>query len=256
MESTNINHFWDVMSVLLSKEMKLRYRGTFFGILWSVANPLAFTAVLYIAVKRVLGANIENYPLFVLSALFAWQWLSNSLSAAPMLFIGNASLIKKLRFPRIALCFAVVLNDMIHFCITLPLLAVFTVIADTHGPGLVWLAGIPVLLFAQLSLTLAAVMIIATLNAFLRDLEQLVRVLLLLVFYVTPIMYPVTMVPQNFKWLLLVNPFSPLIISWRSLLLDNMLSPYMAVAVGYAVISLIIAFPIYRQMEWKLAEVV
>jgi lipopolysaccharide transport system permease protein len=256
MSTTKLAYAWDVISVLLSKEIKLRYRGTILGILWSLANPLAFTAVLYIAFRRVLQINIENYPLFILSALFPWQCLSNSIGSAPMLFISNSSLIKKLPFNKAALAIAVVLNDMIHFCITIPLFAVLLFISRDYGPALNWLVGVPVLLIAQASLTLAIVIVIATLNAFLRDLDQLVRVFLLLLFYVTPVLYPVSMVPKNLEWLLLVNPFSPLIISWRALLVDNLLSPYIVVATAYAIMSLLIAFPVFRRTEWKLAELV
>ena len=256
MASLNLKHSWDVISVLLGKEIKLRYRGTMLGILWSLANPIAFTLVLYIAFKRVLQVDIPNYPLFILAALFPWQWLSNSVNAASLLFISNAQLIKKLRFPRLALCLAVVLSEMIHFLITIPVFGALLLLSDIKSPGLSWLVGIPVLLTLQGSLTLAAVTVIATVNAFLRDLEQLVRVFLLLLFYVTPVLYPVSMVPENLKWLLLVNPFSSLIISWRALLMDSSLSPYIAVALLHAIISLMVAVPVYRKMGWKLAEVV
>jgi lipopolysaccharide transport system permease protein len=252
----NFRYLWDVVSVLLSKEIKLRYRGTIFGILWSLANPLAFTAVLYIAFKRVLEVEIENYPLFILSVLFPWQWFSNSVNSAAMLFIGNASLIKKLPFPKAALCVAVVLIDMIHFVITIPVFALLLLLSGTHGPALTWLVGLPMLLIAQASLTLAIVIVVATLNAFLRDLEQLVRVFLLLLFYVTPILYPAAMVPKGLDWLLWLNPLSSLTVSWRALLLDNLLSPFIAVAIAHASLALLIAIPIYKRTEWKLAEVI
>ena len=116
--------------------------------------------------------------------------------------------------------------------------------------------GVPLLLVAQASLTLAMVIVLATLNAFLRDLDQLVRVLLLLLFYVTPVLYSASMVPKNLEWLLLANPFSPLMISWRALMMDNDLSPYIVVAIGYACLSLLIAIPVFRTTEWKLAELV
>ena len=128
------------------RKSRLRYRGTALGILWSLANPLAFTAVLYIAFRRVLQVNIENYPLFILSALFPWQWLSNSVGSASMLFISNSALIKRLPFNKAALAVALVLNDMIHFCITIPLFAVFLFISADRGPSLNWLVGIPILL--------------------------------------------------------------------------------------------------------------
>jgi lipopolysaccharide transport system permease protein len=256
MRNSNLKYLWDVVLVLLSKEIKLRYRGTFLGILWSLANPLAFTGVLYIAFKRVLKVDIENYPLFILSALFPWQWIANSIGAAPMLFISNASLIKKLPFPRIALCAALILNDLIHFCTALPVFAILLLVSSSHGPSVLWLIGIPTLLIAQAMLTFAIVAVIAALNAFLRDLDQLVRVFLLLLFYITPVLYPASMVPRNLEWLLVVNPFSPLMISWRALLVENSLSPYIVPAIGHACISLLIAIPIYKRVEWKLAEVV
>jgi lipopolysaccharide transport system permease protein len=252
----NFSQTWDVISVLLSKEIKLRYRGTILGILWSLANPLAFTAVLYVAFRRVLQINIENYPLFILSALFPWQCLSNSVGSAPMLFISNAALIKRLPFNKASLAVALVLNDLIHFCITIPLFALFLLISGDRSPSLNWLLGIPVLLVAQGSLTLAMVIVVATLNAFLRDLDQLVRVFLLLLLYVTPVLYSASMVPKNLEWLLLANPFAPLIISWRALMMDNDLSLYILVAIGYACLSLLIAIPVFRRTEWKLAELV
>jgi lipopolysaccharide transport system permease protein len=252
----NVKYFWDLVSVLLGKEIKLRYRGTLLGIFWSLANPLAFALVLYVAFKRVLQVEIENYPLFILSALFPWQWISNSIGAAPMLFISNASLIKRLPFPKAALGVAVVLNDMIHFAVTIPLFVVLLLLAAGRAPALNWLFGIPVLLIAQGSLLLAIVVVVATLNALLRDLDQLVRVILLLLFYVTPVLYPASMVPRNLEWLLILNPFSPLVISWRALLLDNSLSPYIVVSLIHALLALAVAVPVYRKVRWRLAELV
>jgi lipopolysaccharide transport system permease protein len=252
----DIYQTWDIISVLLSKEIKLRYRGTILGIVWSLANPIAFSVVLYIAFKRVLQVDIPNYPVFILSALFPWQALANSIGAAAMLFITNAPLIKKLPFPKVALCFAVVLNDVIHFAITIPLLAALLLITRAEPPSLSWLVGVPVLIVSQVCLTVGIVMIIATVNAFLRDLEQLVRVLMLLLFYVTPVLYPVSMIPEGLQWLIWLNPFSPLIISWRALLADNALSPYMLMAVVHAAAALMVAVPVYRSTEWRLAEAI
>jgi lipopolysaccharide transport system permease protein len=149
-----------------------------------------------------------------------------------------------------------VLNDIIHFAITIPLFGVLLLLSSPHAPSVNWLLGVPVLMASQVCLTVGVVMVIATLNAFLRDLEQLVRVLLLLLFYVTPVLYPVSMVPDGLEWLLWLNPFSPLIISWRALLVDNLLSPYMFLAVVHAVLAMLVAVPIYINTEWKLAEVI
>jgi lipopolysaccharide transport system permease protein len=200
--------------------------------------------------------NIEHYTLFILTALFPWQWLSNSLNSASLLFISNAALIKKLPFPTYALCTAVVLTDMIHFLVTIPVVAVVKLLTMGKWPELTWIVGVPLLLGLQAATMLGAVMVIATWNAMLRDLEQMIRVLLLLLFYVTPILFPVSMVPDSLQWLLLVNPVASLMIAWRALLVEGVLSPYLLVAGAYAAVSVLIAVPVYRRMHWKLAEVV
>lgn len=246
----------DLIAVLLAKEIKLRYRGTILGVFWSLANPLAFALVLYVAFKQVLRIEIENYPLFILSALFPWQWISNSVGAGPMLFIANASLIKRLPFPRAALAAAVVLNDMIHFVITIPIFIALLWISSVGAPTWSWVVGVPVLLLIQSSLTTALIVILGLANAFFRDLDQLVRVLLLLMFYVTPILYPVKMVPPQLEWLMILNPFAPLLISWRSLLIENQLSPYILTALVHAALAGALAYFTYKKTAWRLAEVI
>ena len=256
MSGEKFRYFQDLLSVLVSKELKLRYRGSTLGIVWSLANPLAFCLVLYIALKKVLQVDIENYPLFLLSALFPWQWFSNSVNSASLLFTSNASLIKKLRFPRYALGLAIVTTDMIHFLVTIPVYAGLMLLLSGIHPHAIWIVGIPVLVIVQAAFTYGVIIIISTANAFLRDLEHLVRILLLLLFYVTPVLFPVTMVPDTLKWLLVLNPVAPIMIAWRALLVDNVLSPYLGLAIAYAIMSLLLALPVYRKMAWRLAEVV
>ncbi len=252
----NVAYFRDLISVLLAKEIKLRYRGTLLGVFWSLANPLAFALVLYIAFKQVLRIDIDNYPLFILSALFPWQWLANSIGAGPMLFISNASLIKRLPFPKVALAIAIVLNDMLHFALTIPLLVAFSWISAGRAPAWNWLLGVPILLLLQASLLASVVVIVGVANAFFRDLDQLVRLFLLLLFYVTPVLYPASMVPPHLEWLMIVNPFAPLMISWRALLTDNSLSLYIVAGAVHAGLALGLALWTYRKAEWRLAEIV
>jgi lipopolysaccharide transport system permease protein len=252
----DFEYFRDLLTVLVSKELRLRYRGTTFGIIWSLANPVVFALVLYVAFRKVFQVDIAHYPLFILTALFPWQWLSNSLNASSLLFISNSALIKKLPFPTFALCAAVVVTDMVHFLVTIPVIGVVRWLSLGEGPPVIWLVGVPLLLIVQSVTLFGAVMVIATWNAFLRDLEQLIRVTLLLLFYVTPILFPVSMVPESLHWLLVVNPVGPLVIAWRSLLADGLLGPYVLVAAAYGVGALLIAVPVYRSMSWRLAEVV
>src|SRR6266851_6055217 len=129
----------DLVLVLVQKEMKVRYKSSWFGYVWSVANPLLFTAVYYVALGVFLRFQIPGYPypLFLIAGQFPWQWLSTSVGSAPMMFINNASLIKKVRFPRNILVASGVLSDAIHFLLTIP---VITLAVLWYGltPSWVW----------------------------------------------------------------------------------------------------------------------
>lgn len=252
----DLAYYYDLLCVLTSKELKLRYRGTKLGVLWSLANPIAFALVLHFAVKRVLRIDIDSYALFILAALFSWQWISTSLSASASVFTGNASLIRKLYFPRYMLCVAIVFGNMIHFAVAIPVYAALRVASGLPPMSSTWIAGIPLLLVLQSLLILGGVMIISTINAILRDMRHLVEVGLVLLFYLTPIIYPLSMVPRGGQWVVLVNPLAPIVISWRALLLDGVLSPYCVLAAGYAVLSLALGFVVYRRFSWRLPELV
>lgn len=250
-------HAWDLIRLLVHKELRLRYRGTSLGILWSLANPLAFAFVLQVAFKRVFKLHIPDYAVFITSTLFPWQWFTNSIGAGANLFIVNSALIKKVPFPRFSLGVAVVLSDLIHFVLTIPLLAALVFFTTATPPDLgLWAVGVPVLLVIQTVHTIALVTLIASINAYLRDLEHLVQVLLLLLFYLTPILFPTSMVPASLHWLLYLNPVSPLMISWRALIVHNVLSPFISFAALHALLAVAVAVPFYRRLEWRLAEVV
>ncbi len=245
----------DIIMVLIEKDLKVRYKSTVFGYLWSVGHPLAFAAVFFIAFRIVMRVDVEDYILFLISGLFPWQWFSNSLQAAPMVFLSNAAIIKKMSFPRNMLPFAVVLQDMIHYVLSFPVIVLFLFFYGKH-PYLSWLYGVPMLLTVQFLITYAFCLVIASLNLFFRDLERLTSIALTLVFYFTPIIYPETMVPARFQGLLALNPLAPLVISWRHLLMYGTLEAgYVAISLGYSLVFMGFSYLIYRKLSWRFAEV-
>jgi len=123
--SKAFQYYKDLIVALTQKELKVKYKRSFLGYLWSIANPLALALVFYVAFKVVMRIPIENYTLFLISGLFPWQWFSNSVSSSAMVFVGNASLIKKVNFPRESLVIATVLNDMLHFILSIPVIVIF-----------------------------------------------------------------------------------------------------------------------------------
>lgn len=218
----SLTHTWELVQLLTLRELKLRYQGTALGFFWSLAKPLLFALVIYIALGRIIRIDIPNYHLFLLSALFPWSWFQSAVFLAAPSFANNANLIKKVYFPRFVLPLSTVTHTFAHFALSLPVLVLLLMLAGKY-PGVSWLLGLPLLVLIQLLLLMGTALVIATFDVFLRDLEHLVDVGLNLLFYVTPILYPLSMVPARFRPLAQLNPVAPLMEAWRALFLENRL---------------------------------
>jgi lipopolysaccharide transport system permease protein len=250
-----LEYYIDLIVVLTQKELKVRYKNSILGYLWSVAHPLAFAVVFYIAFKVIVRIPVENYALFLICGLFPWQWFANSVNVSPMIFLGNAQLIKKVNFPRNLLPFTLVLQDMVHFALAIPVIILFLFFAG-KTPSLWWFVGIPVLIIAQLALVQGICLMVASLNLFFRDLERLTTIFTTILFYVTPIFYPETMVPLKFQSVLKLNPITPLIVNWRNLFLEGTLRwEGLLLSLFYGIIFLALGFFVYRKLSWRFAEV-
>lgn len=118
----NASRYKDLIIELLRKELRVRYKQLALGYIWSIANPLAYAMIYYFVFMVVLKVPTPNYPVFLIASLFPWQWLSNSIMVGPMTFYGNSPLIKKTSFPRFLIPLVVVLQDGIHFFVSLPII--------------------------------------------------------------------------------------------------------------------------------------
>jgi len=185
-------------------------------------KPLALGAVLFVALKQFVRIDVEDYHLVLLTALFPWVWFQTAVLLATPAFAANGALLKKVPFPRVVLPFSTVLNAGFHFLLTIPVLIVLLAFSD-RLPAATWLIGIPMLLAVQLALTMGIILVLASVDVFFRDLEHLVEVLLNLLFYVTPILYPLDLVPDRWQPLVQINPLTSLIEAWRELLLNDTL---------------------------------
>ncbi|MCC6346462.1 MAG: ABC transporter permease [Nitrospirales bacterium] len=251
----NYENYRDLVIVLTQKEMKVRYKSSIFGYFWSVGHPLALAFVYFIAFKVIMKIQMEDYSLFLIAGLFPWQWFATSVNAAPVVFLGNASIIKKVNFPRSIIPLTTVLQDMIHFLLSVPVIVLFLFMYH-KSPSLSWLYGIPILLVLQLLLTYGVALAVSSVSLFFRDFERLINIFITLLFYFTPIFYPETMVPKEYHHLLYANPLSPLMISWRELFLTGQLNAASLLAtLFYGVIAFVGGYLVYRKLSWKFAEV-
>jgi lipopolysaccharide transport system permease protein len=254
--ANSFQYYRDLITVLTHKELKIRYKRSFLGYLWSIANPLALALVFLIAFKVVMKIGIENYAVFLIAGLFPWQWFANSVNTAPVTLLGNASLIKKVNFPREFLIVVNVLNDALHFILSIPVIAIFLIYYGMM-PHLTWLVGIPLLFSIQFIMVCGFAMALAAINLFFRDLERLTFIATTLLFYLTPIIYSENMIPEKYRHLVsFLNPLVPLFVSWRNLFMEGSLN-FERIGISFlaSVIAFLIGFGIFRRLKWKFAEV-
>lgn len=244
----------DLIYILAIKEVKIRYKNNALGYLWSLANPLAYAIIFYFAFGIIFRFKMENYALFLICGLFPWQWLNNSSVTSANVFLGNSSLIKKAIFPRYIVPIASCLQEGFHFLMTIPVLFIFMTVFEVDI-NLILLWGVPLLLIVQFMMVVGLSLIIGTLNVFFRDINYIVQVSFQMLFYLTPILYPLSKIPEEYVGYMLLNPFMPIISCWQNLFFDGYLDlDYVLLALLYSTVLLVSGIIIYRRLSWKFAE--
>ncbi|HLN24386.1 MAG TPA: ABC transporter permease [Patescibacteria group bacterium] len=246
----------DLLYVLALTQLKTRYKKAVLGYVWSLANPLVFAAIFYFVFGIVMKSGRPDMPAFLLTGLFPWQWISNSLSGSTMVFIGNAALVKKVAFPRYFLPLSLIAQDAWHFIMALPVLASILAVSG-FLPHWGWLWALPLCLVIQAVLLFGLAMLLASLNMFLRDIEHLVQVMLMVGFYATPVIYPLEQVPEPYADFIRLNPFTSVIGLWREVIYTG--TPKLAtlaIAIPMALTCLAVGAIVYRGLSRRFAELI
>ncbi|RUM58120.1 MAG: ABC transporter permease [Marinomonas sp.] len=245
----------EVLTQLIKKDFKVKYKSTLLGYLWSLGTPLIMALIFDIAFRHVMRIDMENYSVFLISGLFAWQWISNSLNGACWAFLSNMSLIKKLIFPKFYIPLSLVFIDGIHFALSIPIISLFLFIHDLPPFYWNWLYQIPIVFVLQMLICYGLSLVISSVNMLLRDIERLTALAVMLMMYLTPILYPLELVPDDFAMYFSLNPLLYLIESWHDIFLrgelhfDNI--GYISIS---ALFSLFIGIYSYKLISPKFAE--
>src|SRR4030043_1651950 len=210
----------DLLWLLTKKKVTLKYKRTVLGIVWSLLNPILLALVMFIAFKVFMKIKMENYTFFFLSALFPWNCFSASVVMSAGTLIRNVNLIKRIRFPRHFLVLSTIFGQLVNFIFALPIVVGFSYFQG-EGPGINWLITFPILIVIQFIATLGICLMISIVNAYFRDMEYIVGVVISLLFWMTPIVYPLKMVPEAYRFYLAINPLTYLITAWRDLFMSN-----------------------------------
>ncbi len=207
---------------LVSKDLKLKYRDSMLGFFWSLANPLLFIAVYTLAFKYIMHVQTPNYSLFLLAGVLHWNLFAMALSSSTSCIVSNGGLIKKIPFPLETLPVASVLFSLTQYFFALIVLLPVMFLYFHIRPSWPLIALVPMLAF-QFVFCVGAGMALATATVFYRDVVHFVELALMLLFWLTPVIYRMSDVPDDLRRWILLNPFAPFILAYQSILCDSRL---------------------------------
>jgi lipopolysaccharide transport system permease protein len=209
----------------IKTELRLKFIRSRLGALWMILNPLTQVLMFAFVLSAVLSAKLPGianryaYAIYLMSGILGWSLFIEIINRCLTLFIDNGNILKKLVFPRIALPLIVsgsaLVNNALLF---LAILLIFGVLGHLPGSALIWL---PVLMVINVALALGLGLALGVLNVFMRDIGQIVPVVLQFLFWLTPIVYMADIIPKQYRAWMILNPLIPIITGYQNALLYN-----------------------------------
>ena len=205
----------------VNREYQVKYKNSLLGLAWTVINPLAMILVYTVIFSQVMKTklpNVENiygYSVYICAGLITWGFFSEILNRGCNLFIDNSNLLKKINFPRITLPIIAILSAGINFIIIFSLFLVYLLMTN-QWPGYVAIGVIAVLMI-QLLFSIGLSIVLGVLNVFYRDVGPFLAISLQFWFWLTPIIYPISILPERIASMMELNPMFPIIVAYQAI---------------------------------------
>lgn len=248
----------DLIGAWASRTIRARYQQSALGWLWAVIQPASVAAVYTVIFSWIVPIDTSGIPYVVFSyaAVIPWTFLASSLADMTLSLVGNMDLVTKIYFPREALPIAAMFARLMDFGIASILLVVLMLIFGIPLFHSSWLF-LPAILLVQLALILGLGLICAAANVFYRDVQSLITLGLQVWFYATPILYPLTAVPEKIHAVYFLNPMVGIIQAYRDVLIYNQApGSHLLYAALTALILLILGYRFFKRVEFQFADII
>lgn len=241
-------NYRDLIVTLVARELTVRYKRSTIGLLWTMLQPLLTMAVLHLVFSQVFRFDLANYPVYVLGGLLFWNFFSQSILASMNSLRGNAALLKKLPVPHAVFPVATVAAGVVNLLLALvPLLGLLVATGHPLTPALLFL---PVSIAVVTLFTLGAGLLLAPLAVFFYDVVEVVGVLMTLAMYLTPVIYPMAILPDRFRWFVRFNPLRSILEIFRDPIYYGKIPPlsHLTVAFTVALVLFVIGYLSFRRL--------
>lgn len=255
---TDIWRYRELLYFLVWRDVKVRYKQTVIGGLWAILQPLVTVAIFTVIFGTFVKIPSDGvpYPVFAYAALVPWTYFAQALGRSGTSLVSEASLITKVYFPRLIIPFSAVISPLIEFCLSFVIL--LGLIA-WYGGGWSWsMITAPLFLLLACATALSIGLWLSALNARYRDIAYTLPFLTQIWMYASPVVYPVSMVPERWRTLYNLNPMTGVIEGFRWALLGKTHPDYYSIAISVAVVAFLLLTGtfFFRRMSLTFADVI
>ncbi len=247
----NFVKYYDLLIELVLRDIKVKYKRSVLGFAWSILNPLLMMIVMSIVFSTIFRSDIKNFPMYLITGQVIFSFFSEATNSAMMSIIGNGGLIKKVYIPKYIFPLSKVMfsfSNMIFSLVAVVIVAIATKLPITPA---ILLFPLPLIYVFVFSLGIG--LLLASYAVFFRDLLHLYGIILLIWTYLTPIFYPITILPPNIRLLLKFNPLYVFISNFREIVLYGNVPSLFSnlLCIAYAILALIIGTLAFRRTKDK-----
>jgi lipopolysaccharide transport system permease protein len=261
--AARLQALWQYRGFVVSmvfREFRSRYLGSLLGSIWAVLNPLAMIFIYTVIFSRIMRAKLPDiddsmaYGMYICAGLLPWTYFIELLNRFPNIFLEQAALIKKVSFPRITLPVIALLSSSINFIIIFSVFLGFLLLTGRF-PGWVVLAFIPLLLIQQL-FVIGFGILLGSVNVFFRDVGQFLGVVLQFWFWFTPIVYPLTILPDKARMLIACNPLTTMVQAYQGIILYHRMPdwPSFTLHACGALLALVAGFYTFTRLSGEMVD--
>ena len=261
--SEETRRFWALTWTLAVTDWKLRFYGSVLGYFWSLARPFLLFGVIYLVFSEFakLGDDVKHYPVYILFALVLFQFFAETTGNGLSSLVEREHLLRKVRFPRLAIPLAITLTSLFNLLMTLAAVLVFA-IANGVYPRWSWIQ-LPLLIAILVVLSLGVAMLLSALFVRYRDLAPIWEVISQALFYASPVLYVTTMVPESFQHAYVAAPLAALLAQMRHAIIDPTAPPAweaiggadrLLIPAGIVVVAFALGWWVFHREAPRIAE--
>lgn len=251
---TQLFAYRSLLMNFVSKEIKLKYKDSFLGFLWSFMNPLIMLFIYTFVFKYILKLQIQNFELFLFTGLLAWNYFNISINMSANSLINQGNLLKKIYFPREIIPLSIVLSNLLSYFIMSLIIIVATILVTGDLSDYIYLY--PLVLVITVLFTTGISFIVSILTVRYRDVSYLVEVILLFLFYMTPIVYSDKLVPEEYQSIIAGNPLTEMVNLHRAIFLPSVDLHWdqLAIFSCISIVVFLIGYRVFKKGEMGIVE--